>query len=388
MLSLFAAIASCERWAVLIAGSNGYSNYRHQADIYNMYTQLVNRGFDAEHIVQMCYDDIATSSYNPYKGEVFHTLQHVNIYPGASTIDYSNKKVTASNFFSVLTSLPSTSDDYVYVYYDNHGGPGLLGVPDGCGNYIFADELSEAFTKMSNQNQYKYLLFGLEACYSGSVASEFTAPNMVTITAANDSESSYAAVWDNKVSAYLSNEFSNYWMAFLDENYDKTIGDLYTTVKSETTGSHVCFFGDESMKSLQLSLFLGTPNKVLTHNKDLKDKVPAYLATKSHLMALQDSINTKEAGKARIALQDLIAQQNKLEMTLEEIVRQLNPASVKKCLLEKPGKLSKAYFEVVKYFTSKYGVVHGDLLPRFTVFVNLANKYSVAEIKAAIDAIC
>ena len=388
MLSLFAAVASCERWAVLIAGSNTYSNYRHQADIFTMYTQLKNRGFDDEHIVQMAYDDIATSSYNPYKGQVFHTLQHVNIYPGASTIDYSSRQVTAENFYTVLTTLPSTSNDYVYIYYDNHGSYGLLGVPDGCGNYIFADELSEALSTMASQNQYKYLLFGIEACYSGSVAEQFSAPNMVTITAANDRESSYAAVWDSQIGSYLSNEFTNYWLAFLDEHYDQTIGDLYTTVKSETTGSHVCFFGDESMKSLSLTLFLGTPNKVLQHNKDLKEKVPAYLATKSYLMTLQNSNDAKVAGKARIALQDFIAQQNKLEMTLEEIVRQLNPLAVKRCLVEKAGKISKEYFEVVRYFTSKYGVVNGDLLPKFSVFVNLANKYPVEQIKAAIDAIC
>jgi len=389
MFSLLLSGAFSAKWAVLYAGSNGYYNYRHQADISNMYTQLKNRGFDDDHIIQCQYDDIAQSASNPFKGQIFHTLQHVNIYPGASTIDYSGKKVTAQQFYDILTSLPSSSDDYVYVYYDNHGGPGILGVPDGVsGGYITAEKLSAAFDTMASKKNYKYLFFGIEACYSGSVAETFKAPNMVTITAANNDESSYAAVMDSQVGTYLTNEFSNYWMAYLDEHPDMTIGDIYTTVKSQTTGSHVCFYGDESMKSLKLELFLGMPNKVVKHNSIKKvEIVPTYLATKSTLKQFMESADSKVAAKAKIALHDLIAAQDKLRMTLSAIAAELEPAN-KNALYQPCGKISKQYFEVLEYFTSKYGKINGDDLPLLSVFVNLCNKHTVASIKAAIDAFC
>jgi len=390
MFSLLLSGAYSERWAVLYAGSNGYSNYRHQADISNMYTQLKNRGFDDKHIIQCQYDDIAQASSNPFKGQIFHTLEHVNIYPGASTIDYSGKKVTAQRFYDILTTLPSTSNDYVYIYYDNHGGPGILGVPDGVsGGYITAEDLSAAFDTMAQNKNYKYIFFGIEACYSGSIAEVFKAPNMVTITAANNQESSYAATYDSKVGTYLSNEFTNYWMAYMDEHPDMTINDIYTTVKSQTSGSHVCFYGDESMKTMKLSDFLGMPNKVVKHNEiKATEIVPTYLATKSTLKTLTESKDASVASKAKIALHQLIASQDKIRMTMTEIARQLEPATADNALYQPCGKISQGYFEVLKYFTSKYGVVNGDDFPSFTVLVNLCNKFSVAQVKAAIDAVC
>ena len=38
-------LASAANWAVLTAGSSGFSNYRHQSDIFHAYQVLLNRGF-------------------------------------------------------------------------------------------------------------------------------------------------------------------------------------------------------------------------------------------------------------------------------------------------------------------------------------------------------
>jgi legumain len=48
-----------DHWAVLVAGSNGFWNYRHQADICHAYQVLVKNGFPADNIILMAYDDIA-----------------------------------------------------------------------------------------------------------------------------------------------------------------------------------------------------------------------------------------------------------------------------------------------------------------------------------------
>jgi glycosylphosphatidylinositol transamidase (GPIT) subunit GPI8 len=40
------ALANCDHWAILVAGSNTYSNYRHQADVYHAYQTLIKGGFD------------------------------------------------------------------------------------------------------------------------------------------------------------------------------------------------------------------------------------------------------------------------------------------------------------------------------------------------------
>lgn len=41
---LLFAFISCDQYAVLVAGSNTYSNYRHQSDIFHHYHILVDRG--------------------------------------------------------------------------------------------------------------------------------------------------------------------------------------------------------------------------------------------------------------------------------------------------------------------------------------------------------
>ncbi|VDP30625.1 unnamed protein product [Schistosoma curassoni] len=47
------------KWAILVAGSNGFDNYRHQADVCHAYHVLRSKGIKPEHIITMMYDDIA-----------------------------------------------------------------------------------------------------------------------------------------------------------------------------------------------------------------------------------------------------------------------------------------------------------------------------------------
>lgn len=46
-------------WAVLVAGSNEWVNYRHQADICHAYQILHKNGIPDSNIIVMMYDDIA-----------------------------------------------------------------------------------------------------------------------------------------------------------------------------------------------------------------------------------------------------------------------------------------------------------------------------------------
>jgi len=69
-------VVSAEHWAVLVAGSNTYSNYRHQSDIYHAYQILIKNKFDPSHIITLAYDDIAHNIKNPFKGKVFNKPSH------------------------------------------------------------------------------------------------------------------------------------------------------------------------------------------------------------------------------------------------------------------------------------------------------------------------
>ena len=57
----FAAGAQAANWAVLIAGSRGWENYRHQADTCHAFQILSKHGIPEENIVVFMYDDIANN---------------------------------------------------------------------------------------------------------------------------------------------------------------------------------------------------------------------------------------------------------------------------------------------------------------------------------------
>jgi legumain len=74
-ISALLGVASCaatDHWAVLVAGSNGYGNYRHQADICHSYQIMIKNGIPADQIITLAYDDIANNSENPFPGKMYN----------------------------------------------------------------------------------------------------------------------------------------------------------------------------------------------------------------------------------------------------------------------------------------------------------------------------
>ncbi len=59
-------------WVLLTAGSNGYENYRHQADVCHAYHVVRGHGVPEENIITMMFDDIAFSKENPEPGKIYN----------------------------------------------------------------------------------------------------------------------------------------------------------------------------------------------------------------------------------------------------------------------------------------------------------------------------
>ena len=59
LIALFAVAYSVDHWAVLVAGSDGYWNYRHQSDVCHAYQILKKNGIPEEQIIVIAKDDIA-----------------------------------------------------------------------------------------------------------------------------------------------------------------------------------------------------------------------------------------------------------------------------------------------------------------------------------------
>ena len=178
---LLLSFISCENYAVLVAGSNTYSNYRHQSNIFHHYHIFVDRGINPNNIVMMAYDDIANNNRNPFPGQIFNHPDGKNVYANIA-IDYYGKDVTPENFIAVLTGdkdavkktderttgkvLTSTKDDNVYIYFSDHGSDNLIAFPS---KYLYADELIDTFNIMYQKKLYKNLVFYLDASRTGSM---------------------------------------------------------------------------------------------------------------------------------------------------------------------------------------------------------------------------
>jgi legumain len=137
-----------DNWAVLVAGSNGFWNYRHQADICHAYQILIQNGYKPENIITFSYDDVANASQNPFKGKLYNKptgdAPGVDVYAGC-VVDYKGADVTPKNFLAALRGdsaavggkkvLKSTSDDRVFINFSDHGAPGLIAFPT---SYLYA----------------------------------------------------------------------------------------------------------------------------------------------------------------------------------------------------------------------------------------------------------
>lgn len=372
MLPFLVSLASSARWAVLFIGSNSYSNYRHHANVDTAYQLLVDRGFDKSHIVVAQYNDIPTAAQNPFKGQLFHSLEHKNVYIGADAITYTGKDVNAQLMYDIISGtkgLQSTADDDVFVYYDNHGGPGILGVPDGVGGgYIKQDQLAAAFQQLEDKKMYKRLFFMIGACYSLSMTPNIKNKNMAIITSANDHESAYACTYDSTVGAYLTNEFNLNFNLIARENPEITIGDFYDKMVESNTKSHVCFAGDETMKSLKLSTFIGEATskrpKIATKHI-ITDAVHPVIATLR-------SIDSTDAYMARDK------QLTQTKERFQKLASAFSPASFS-------SNYSSEYMSAIEYFEKKFGAVHPDDLGEYQLLANLVEKFSLSSVKKAID---
>jgi len=256
-------------WVVLVAGSNDYVNYRHQADVCHAYQLVRRHGTPEENIITMMFDDIANNTENPTPGVIVNHPDGPNVYDGVK-IDYRGREVTPENLLKVLEGdrelqsmgkrvVQSSSTDYIFVYFSDHGAPGLIAFPS---SELLASDLMRTLDRMYHNNRYAKMLIYVEACESGSMFEHLLKPdrNIFAVTAANSSESSWACYWDDEREAYLGDVFSVKWMEDADMHGNlrvETIQEEYRRVQDQTNGSHVMEWGDETMSHMSLSEFMG-----------------------------------------------------------------------------------------------------------------------------------
>lgn len=284
LLILVLFIASCQaagnKWAVLVSGSKGFGNYRHQANICHAYHVLINRGFLPSNIILFSYNDAASSPQNPFPGKLFNKPEDNAIdYNQGCIMDYTGNLVTPQNFINVITGnslamrgkgtqkvLKSTSEDNVFIYFTDHGGPSLIAFPNG---YLYAYQLSIAFRNMYSKRMYNRMVVYIEACESGSMFEEYieTYWNILAVTSSRPGQNGYATycppddiVDGTHIGTCLGDQFSASFLEDCDRLIEgETLQDQINIMRLGTTLSNVTVYGTTNFTHHLLENFVGTP---------------------------------------------------------------------------------------------------------------------------------
>merc|ERR1712142_1262 len=407
-------VAEGAHWALLVAGSRGYGNYRHQADICHAYHILKDLGIPEDNIVTMMYDDIAQNRRNPIKGNIINVPHGKNVYEGVK-IDYRGGDVTPHNFLQILQGntpsggngkvIKSGPDDHVFVYFADHGNRHLLGFPHGV---LYERDLTRALKSMPDRNTYKKMVIYIEACYSGTMFDSVLPEghNVYAITAANTHESSYAAFYDRRRHTFLADEFSANFMHDT-ESHNPSLEDLFDqfqNVKAKTHNSHVMMYGDRDIGDMKVADFQGNgphaaysmvePSK--TALPSMSDAVPSYDVPYMILYnQLKDANTTEERLQLLHEMQAELKAQSLITARVESIVGQLAPNPAQFMEVETYHRTSEeqqeCYEEAVnKYLQTCEGFEEFDYnMKDVHVFGNLCRSgKSMESILAAIENVC
>lgn len=287
---LLGMAAAVDHWAVIVAGSNGFWNYRHQADTCHAYQIMKKNGIPESNIIHMAYDDVANDPENPFPGKLFNKPNGEDVYAGCN-IDYRGADVTPSNFLNILKGnaagvsggngkvLKSTADSKVFIYFADHGAPGLIAFPS---EYLYANDLNTALNYMHDNKMYSELVFYLEACESGSMFDGILKDNLniYAITAANPSESSWGTYCypDDQVNGVhinscLGDLFSVNWMEDTEANSIKSesLATQFDKILKTTDKSHVMKYGTQTFTKEPIGNFQGNLNE-----PELSESTPTF----------------------------------------------------------------------------------------------------------------
>uniref|UniRef100_A0A0M3HZ97 Legumain n=1 Tax=Ascaris lumbricoides TaxID=6252 RepID=A0A0M3HZ97_ASCLU len=293
-------------WALLVAGSNTWQNYRHQADVCHAYHILRNHGVPEQRIITMMYDDIANNSHD-------------------------------------------------------HGGYGLIGFPFETLSVV---DLNNTLIRMHRAKHFKHLVFYMEACESGSMFESL--PDNVDIyanTAANALESSFACYCDNGMGLpCLGDEFSVNWMEDSDTEdlRSETLQRQYETVRDKTQLSDVMQYGNLSIADAVVGAFQGwrrSPRQIIYDNKELDGVM--WPVREIPLLSLERVLDTEVTSNGKEAIQRkiqrLLKKRDYLDSFVEALVDDLIPNRVirERVLNDHPDLLTQplCFDTVVKMFS-------------------------------------
>jgi len=255
-----------DQYAVLVQGSNGWENYRHEADVLSIYQMLKANGYSDDHIILITSDDCVNAPENKDKGAVRTDPNGRNLREGA-VIDYRNADLTPQDIVNILKGvasdrtpvvLPADAGQNVLLFWSGHGrskainGINEMGWRDlPAGKGMTAGLLAETLRAMAESQQFRQLLVCLEPCYSANMCEALEGiPGVLAICSSGPYEQSFADSWSNELGVWMCDRFSRNLIGHATDYPNGTYRDLYLYCAQHTLGSHVGIYNYKNFGNL------------------------------------------------------------------------------------------------------------------------------------------
>lgn len=184
-------------------------------------------------------------------------------------------------------TLKTGPKDRIFIYFADHGGPGMSQFGNTTHNILYATNLTDTFTKMNQEKKYSEMVLYWESCYSGSMFLHL--PNNINVyalSASNATQSSWACYCNPNLDnnpRYFGDCFSIHWMEDADDKNlrNETLLIQFWITRHETNMnnayndqiSHVEQWGSVSeMNQESVADYLGSKNTKVSYNSVEKFK--------------------------------------------------------------------------------------------------------------------
>ena len=252
----FAYPTMTDQYAVLVQGSDGYINYRHQADVLSVYQALRRGGFPDDHIILIIDASMASHPNNPQPGTVRTAANGPDLLSGADVlpkaeVDYDSNNLTAHDIANILKGnqtsttpvvLPQGEGHNVLFYWSGHGRSQSQG---GSNEFCWCDtRAGQGFTadllkETAAQMHFRKLCIAAEPCYGECVISAVEGiPGVLAMSGASAAEQSWADHWSDAARVWMCDRFTLNLVSCLTADPDTSFRDLFLYCASHTLGSH------------------------------------------------------------------------------------------------------------------------------------------------------
>jgi glycosylphosphatidylinositol transamidase (GPIT) subunit GPI8 len=249
------------QYAVLVQGSDGLKNYRHQADVLSMYQLLRKNGFTDDQIILVIDGATAQDKGNPEKGIVRTSMTGQDLLGGTdglpkAVVDYDAATLSATDIADILLGrqssrlpvvLPHKVGQNVFFYWSGHGRSTEHGGSDEfewrdapIGQGFTADLLRQTANEMLTQGYCSKMLVVAEPCYGEAVIRPLEGiQGVLAISGASATEQSWSDNWRDPGLFWMCDRFSQNFVNGFAANPDINYRDLYLYCSQHTLGSHV-----------------------------------------------------------------------------------------------------------------------------------------------------